>query len=118
MKRLLVLVSIAALGVAGCGKQQQSSSAPTDPAAAAASPQEAADLRAGKVLETMNSGGYTYVRIETAGEELWAAGPQVDVAVGDSVHFSGGGLMTNFHSKSLDRTFEEILFVPKIEKGE
>ena len=39
----------------------------------------------GKVAETMDSGGYTYVLIDTGSEQVWAATPEVSVAVGDEV---------------------------------
>lgn len=72
----------------------------------------------GKVVETMNGGGYTYVRVETEGGEVWAAGPQVAVAVGQTVRFADGMPMTDFHSKALDRTFARIVFVTSIRVGE
>jgi len=71
----------------------------------------------GPVLETMGSGGYTYVKVDCGGHELWAAGPQTQVAVGDRVSLPPGQEMQNFHSPMLDRTFESILFVPSIESA-
>jgi len=68
----------------------------------------------GQVVETMDAGSYTYVRVKTASGEVWAAGPQTAVAVGDVVGFGKGAPMTNFHSPSLDRTFESIEFVGAI----
>lgn len=65
----------------------------------------------GKVLTTMNSGGYTYVEIQEKDKRTWAAARQFDVSVGDTVEFPGGMLMKNFNSKTLNRTFESILFV-------
>jgi hypothetical protein len=68
----------------------------------------------GEVVETMNAGAYTYVRVKTAEGEMWAAGPQTAIAVGDVVAFGKGATMTDFHSPSLDRTFESIEFVGAI----
>lgn len=64
----------------------------------------------GKVTETFNSGGYTYVRLDSSMGEKWVAIAQTDVAVGEEVSFADGQVMKNFHSKSLDRTFDEIIF--------
>jgi hypothetical protein len=64
----------------------------------------------GKVIETMNSGGYTYVQIENNGQKTWVAIPQADVKVGQKVTFQPGMLMKNFKSKSLNRVFDEIYF--------
>lgn len=68
----------------------------------------------GKVLETMNAGGYTYLLVSDAGKERWVAVNQIDVKPEDFVRYSEGMLMDNFHSKALDRTFDEILFVSNI----
>jgi hypothetical protein len=71
----------------------------------------------GKILETMNSGGYSYVRLDMDGKEVWAAGPTSSgLAVGDFVYITGSMEMRNFHAKSLDRTFDTILFVGSISK--
>lgn len=71
----------------------------------------AAGTTQGVVAETMNAGGYTYVRVDADGKDLWLAGPQTEIAEGDRVRWSGGMLMRGFTSNSLSRTFDEILFV-------
>jgi len=68
----------------------------------------------GSVLETMNSGGYTYVNVDTGTDKAWAAAPQCVVKVGDKVEISQGSPMEKFHSKTLDRDFDLIYFVPAI----
>jgi hypothetical protein len=64
----------------------------------------------GKVAETMNSGGYTYILLETEGKTTWAAIPNTKVAVGDVVKLQPGMVMHNFTSGSINRTFESIIF--------
>src|SRR5271169_3128556 len=64
----------------------------------------------GKVVETMDSGGYTYVRVEEKGEKTWVAVPTTKVKVGDAVTFQPGMEMKNFQSKTLNRTFDRIIF--------
>lgn len=68
----------------------------------------------GTVVETMNTGGYTYVQVDTGKEKIWAAAPEFQVKVGDLVTVPTGMLMRNHQSKTLNRTFEEIYFVGKI----
>lgn len=68
----------------------------------------------GVVLETMDAGRYTYVRLQSGDREVWAAGLQTPVAVGDTVELVGLMPMANFESATLKRTFEEILFVSEI----
>lgn len=78
-----------------------------------AAPAAAANSWTGEVLETMNSGGYTYVYVDTGAEKIWAAATETATAitVGQRVTVPKGMMMQNFPSKTLDRTFEEIYFV-------
>ena len=39
----------------------------------------------GKVVETMNSGGYTYARLEKDGAMTWVALPESNLAVGNEI---------------------------------
>jgi hypothetical protein len=64
----------------------------------------------GKVVESMNSGGYTYVNLEKDGKNTWVAIPTSKVLVGQELSFFPGAVMMNFKSKTLDRTFENIIF--------
>jgi hypothetical protein len=64
----------------------------------------------GKVLETMDSGGYTYVLLETAAGKKWVAAPKTVVTVGQSASFAPGMVMRNFKSETLNRTFDEVVF--------
>ena len=68
-------------------------------------------MAAGSVIETMDSGGYTYVKVDTGEEEIWAAAGRFEVAVGDRVTFPLETPMQDFHSNTLDRDFPEIYFV-------
>ena len=70
----------------------------------------AAEDLSGKVVETMNSGGYTYVNIEKAGNNTWVAVTQTKITVGQDIAFKPGSVMTDFTSKSLNRTFDTIVF--------
>ncbi len=64
----------------------------------------------GKIVETMNSGGYSYALIEKDGVKSWVAVPQVILGVGDEVEFTGGLEMGQYTSKTLGKTFESIIF--------
>jgi len=64
----------------------------------------------GNVVETMDSGGYTYVLVDAGDKKVWAAAPVFTVGVGDKVSFVPDMPMTNYHSKSLDRTFDVVYF--------
>ncbi|NTV15021.1 MAG: DNA-binding protein [Desulfobulbaceae bacterium] len=68
----------------------------------------------GKVTETMEASGYTYVLLENGPDKTWVAGPKTSVKVGDVVNVADGSVMNNFESKSLKRTFEKIIFASAI----
>jgi len=80
------------------------------PAANANMPQPPAISLSGKVVETMNSGGYTYVSVENNGKKTWVALPATSVKVGQEVVCQPGMEMKNFTSKTLNRTFDSIIF--------
>lgn len=65
---------------------------------------------AGKVVETFNGGGYTYVRLERDGKTAWAAIPETSLEVGREVTLKPGMEMQKFFSKALNRTFDSIYF--------
>ena len=68
------------------------------------------EMVTGAVLESMNSGGYTYVKVDTGEAEIWAAASQFEIAVGDRVVFPLETPMQDFHSNTLDRDFPLIYF--------
>ncbi len=70
--------------------------------------------RKGRVEETMNAAGYTYLRVNENGASVWLAVMEVPVKVGDRVEFPDTQPMTGFRSKTLNRTFDSILFVPGV----
>jgi len=87
----------------------------TDAAGAETAPEVAQlepEANSGIVRSTENAAVYTYIELETdAGDMVWLAVPQTEVAVGDRVAWQGGSVMVNFESRSLGKTFPEILFV-------
>jgi hypothetical protein len=64
----------------------------------------------GKVLETMDSGGYTYMKVDVGDSQPWVAIPQSQINVGQEVTYQPGMVMNNFASKTLNRTFDSIVF--------
>jgi len=85
-----------------------------DAPAPAAAPGDAQGNITGRVVETINTAGYTYVQVDTGQDKIWAATTQFAVKNGDIVTLLGGMPMSNFHSKSLNRDFQMIYFTGKI----
>jgi hypothetical protein len=77
-------------------------------AAAAVTP-PAGDLK-GEVLEIRNVDSYTYLRLKTAGGEIWAAVPTTNVKPGGQVTVGNTMVMENFESKTLKKKFDKIVF--------
>lgn len=65
----------------------------------------------GIILETMDASGYTYMNIDENGKKFWIAAPQTAVEKGEKVSFHEQIWMPNFTSETLNRTFDNILFV-------
>jgi len=84
---------------------------PSKPAAApAAAGAIASNTLTGKVQETIDASQYTYLRIQTASGDVWAAVPTTKAAVGSEVTVQGPIWMENFQSKTLNRTWPRIAF--------
>jgi len=113
----LILAGLTAISLAaGCSKEEAPKTA-EQPKPAAEQPAQPAAGKSGTVVETMNSGGYTYVQVDTGTEKIWAAAPEFQVKVGDAVVVPEGMPMTNYESKTLKRTFDTVYFVDSVMVG-
>ncbi|GJL72596.1 MAG: hypothetical protein NMNS01_17950 [Nitrosomonas sp.] len=65
----------------------------------------------GIVVTVLDTTGYTYMELENGDRHFWIAAPTTKVKVGDHIRFVESMAMTNFSSKTLDRTFPRIIFV-------
>lgn len=70
----------------------------------------------GIVLETMNSGGYTYMLLDQDGEEIWVAGNQMEVKKDDTVYYVKAMEMKDFHSNTMNKDFKKIIFAEIVTK--
>ena len=64
----------------------------------------------GTVVETMNSGGYSYARLKKNDTTTWVAFPTQETRINDTLSFGSCTPMPDFQSKSLNRKFDLILF--------
>lgn len=69
-----------------------------------------------QVVQSMNASQYTYIKVKERDNEYWIAVPQMKVEEGDVLYFTKSMEMKNFHSESLNKTFESVLFVDDISK--
>ncbi len=75
----------------------------------------ASSVHQATVQETMSSGGYTYMKVKDGNNIYWVAMTQRNVKPGDTIKFNEQGWMRNFHSKTLNRTFDNILFAGEVD---
>jgi hypothetical protein len=66
------------------------------------------------VLEVLQAGPYTYLRVKDNGSEIWIAVSSIQAEVGKTYYFKQGMEMKNFHSKELNRDFPSVFFVDQI----
>jgi hypothetical protein len=115
MRRAAVLTLVAALSlatVAACRGTRPTNAATAGAPAAVT----AADPNAftGTVAETMNSGGYTYARLQAGKEDVWIAASEFPTKAGDRLTVPLEMPMQNFESKTLGRTFPLVYFVSRV----
>jgi len=67
-----------------------------------------------KVLSTIAATPYVYIEVSQNKKTLWLAATALPVKKGDVIRFDKGLVMTNFHSKTLNRTFPSVLFVNSV----
>jgi hypothetical protein len=111
---LCVAVSLAASAAAA----PLCSAAPASQPPAAPQPSADTGHLSGKVVETMDGGGYTYLAVMKGGEKLWAAIPATNIKVGQEVRLQRGIEMDDFSSRALGRTFKSILFCGGLDASE
>jgi hypothetical protein len=100
------------------GHPEKPVAAPATPAAAAAAPAAEPVPLSGKVIQTMNAAGYSYIYIEQSdGKKQWVAVTQVPVKVGDQMTFKPGMEMGAFSSPALNRSFDSIVFSEGVLSG-
>lgn len=73
-------------------------------------PAHAEEALEGKAVETMDSGGYTYIKLDDGKSLSWVAVPPMKVQVGQKLRLRSGMELRNFKSNSLKRSFERIIF--------
>jgi hypothetical protein len=113
VKRLYLLLALAILAL---GQQEARAAQATAAAPAKAAPKEV--QLSGKVVETMDGGGYTYVLLQNGAEKVWVAIPLMKVTVGQQLNLVPGYEMKNFSSKALNRKFDRVVFSAGVANSE
>jgi len=70
-----------------------------------------------KVEDRIDASDYSYFQVsEKDGNKYWIAAKRLEAVKGDILYFTKSMEMKNFHSTTLNRTFESVLFVDDITK--
>lgn len=65
-------------------------------------------------MEVLQASKYTYLLVQEKEGKHWVALPKIQAEAGETYYYKGGFRMTNFESKDLSRTFEEVFFIERI----
>ena len=109
MKIIFTLLALAVVAVSQAAIAAPQSDAPILLAAASKYPNQ------GKVLEVIDTSMYTYLQVSTDRGPLWLAASKVTISKGATIGYPNGAVMSNFYSKSLNKTFDTIIFLDKVE---
>jgi hypothetical protein len=107
-KRLLIMLTGMIVVLSACQSSQSTSN--STPAANAAQ----SNFHKVVVQEVLQTSQYTYLRSHENGQDTWVAVPSMQAKAGDTYYYEGGLQMTKFESKELNRTFESIILLDKI----
>lgn len=68
----------------------------------------------GTVKSVTNAGGYSYIEVDQGGQTVWVAATETPMKKGDKVEWQGASQMSNFTARSLNRTFDKIIFAQSV----
>ena len=114
MKPFLLLAALAVVSTSVLAQSMPSGHPPMGAAKDGKGAPEAALPQKAKVLSAIDAGQYTYIEVTQNKKSLWLAGTKVAVKKGDVIRFDDGMVMTNFNSKTLNRTFPAVTFVNRV----
>lgn len=119
MKIIAAVLALSAVFASAAASAAVPTGHPSTNEAAAAlkapKPQLDADLpKKGKVLSTIEAPQYTYIEVVEDKKTIWLAAPTVALKKNNVIRYDAGSEMSNFHSKTLNRTFPSIIFVNRV----
>jgi len=109
MKTIFTLLALALVAVSGTTVAAPQTDSSVIHLAAAKYPNE------GKVLEVIDTSMYTYLQVSSNNGAVWIAASKASVPKGSTIGYGNGAVMKNFYSKTLNKSFETIIFLDKVE---
>jgi len=103
VRNILILVVLFTLGSAA-GEQSRGTEAKSTKV----------HISYGKILQVQKVMGYAYLKVDQNGTKKWVAIANMPVKVGDTIGYDDRTVMNNFRSKTLGKTFDEIIFANEV----
>ncbi|OHB79966.1 MAG: hypothetical protein A2Z25_08370 [Planctomycetes bacterium RBG_16_55_9] len=113
---LTSLLVLSALLLVSC--QEKENEPQEQPVQPAQQIHDGADVHKAVVQEIVQASAYTYLKLKEGDRDYWIAVTKREIEPGKTISFTGGLEMKNFESKDLQRTFETIYFVDRIDSNE
>ncbi len=115
MKKINILIALAILALSGHAQE-----APKAPIVKDISPKaqetKVKPFYQGEVVNIEHAGGYTYLEIKEHSEKtFWVAVSRAEVKKGDYVRFQKELVTEKFTSKTLNKTFDELMFASNLQ---
>jgi hypothetical protein len=114
MKSFPALLVLAIVTASAIAQPLPAGHPPVDAKTGATGAPEAQLPQKAKVLSTVAAAPYIYLEVTQDKKTQWLAANAMPVKKGDVIRFDNGMVMTNFHSKTLNRTFPSVLFVNRV----
>lgn len=72
------------------------------------------DVHTVVVKDVLPTSKYVYLYVSEKGQDFWIATSKQEVNIGETYHYKGGLLKTNFQSKEHNRVFDKMFLVSRI----
>lgn len=107
IKQGVFILLFAILLISACNSENPDKKQNTDP-------HHDAGIHQVVVSEYQHASQYTYMRVLEADSSYWIAVPHLEVVPKDTLYFTSFMEMKDFHSETLQKTFDRVLFVDDI----
>jgi hypothetical protein len=104
-KNLKLLFAVCVILFSGCQTGQQDSKSTNT---------EQSNFHKIVVHEVLQASEYTYLHARQDNSDIWLAVPSMQAKPGDTYYYEGGITMQKFESKELNRVFESIILLEKL----
>ncbi|MFA7279475.1 MAG: hypothetical protein WC100_05225 [Sterolibacterium sp.] len=117
MKSIAILVFFAGFSLMAIANPPAAAGAPAGHPGAGAvdvNKAETAVTKKGKVISSIDTKGFTYIEIQDGNKKAWLVAPTVAVKNGSMISYADAPLQAKYHSPTLNRDFNNIVFTTRV----